>query len=297
MSAAATPISADEFIVRNLHEGLEEIETSFDADALSIVGPMASPLDDLIRVMVEQLKQRTTPRDRLVILVTTDGGYIETVQRMVETIRYHYNHVGFIIPNYAYSAGTVLAMSGDDIYMDYYSRLGPIDPQVDTTTGRLVPALGYLKQWEKLLEKGVDGTLSAVEFRLMVAAFDQAELYKYEQAQELSVMLLKQWLARYKFKDWEETEERKLPVTEPMRQARAVEIANALNDPGNWHSHGHGISMEVLKDQLKLKIDDLAQDADRHGKVRQYDVLLADYREKIGFEGVVHTVGRFRPWL
>lgn len=297
MSGTIVPISADEFIVRHLHERLQEIEESFKSDGLAIVGPMASPLDDLIRVTVEHLRNRRPQRDRLVIIVTTDGGYIETVQRMVETIRRHYTHVGFIIPNYAFSAGTVLAMSGDEIFMDYYSRLGPIDPQVDTSTGRLVPALGYLKQWDKLLEKGMKGTLTPVEFRLMVAAFDQAELYKYEQARELSVMLLRQWLAGYKFKDWVETRDRKLPVNEQMRQARAVEIANALNEPENWHSHGHGISMQVLIDQLKLEIDDLEKDADRHGKVRQYDVLLADYMQKIGFEGIIHTVGHFRPWL
>ena len=44
-------------------------------------------------------------------------------------------------------------LSGDEIYMDYYSRLGPIDPQVNNQEGRQVPALGYLKQWERLQEK------------------------------------------------------------------------------------------------------------------------------------------------
>ena len=43
------------------------------------------------------------------------------------------------------SAGTILCMSGDKIFMDYASILGPIDPQVPTPdTGDYVPALGYL---------------------------------------------------------------------------------------------------------------------------------------------------------
>ena len=61
---------------------------------------------------------------------------MDVVQRVVDTLRRHYNLVDFIIPNYAYSAGTVLAMSGDAIHMDYYSRLGPIDPQIETERGR-----------------------------------------------------------------------------------------------------------------------------------------------------------------
>lgn len=296
--SATVPVSADEFIVGQLHERLRAVENAFEADALCIVGPMASPLDDLIRVAAEQLrKQRQPPRDRLVLLITTEGGYIETVQRIVETLRYHYAYVGCIIPNYAYSAGTVLAMSGDEIFMDYYSRLGPIDPQVDTTTGRLVPALGYLRQWEKLIEKGKDGTLTPVEFQLMVVAFDQAELYKYDQARKLSVMLLEQWLTQYKFKDWERTETRNRRVTDRMRKKRAVEIAEALNETEVWHSHGHGISMAVLQDQLKLKIDDLKEQPTRHDAVEEYSGLFADYMQKIGFEGIIHSVGRFRPWL
>lgn len=297
MSATA-PTSADEFILRHLDERLKTVEEAFDADAMCIIGPMASPLDDLIRVTAEDLRaRRQPPRDRLVILITTEGGYIETVQRIVETLRYHYGYIGCIIPNYAYSAGTVLAMSGDEIYMDYYSRLGPIDPQVDTTSGRLVPALGYLRQWDKLIEKGKNGTLTPIEFQLMVVAFDQAELYKYDQARKLSVMLLEQWLAQYKFKDWEKTETRKRRVTDKMRKQRAVEIAEALNETERWHSHGHGISMAVLQDELKLKIDDLASQSAHHIAVREYSGLMADYMQKIGFEGIIHRVGRFRPWL
>jgi len=52
--------------------------------------------------------------------------------------------VDFLIPSHAMSAGTILAMSGDAIHMDYYSVLGPIDPQVENQEGRLIPALGYL---------------------------------------------------------------------------------------------------------------------------------------------------------
>ena len=52
-----------------------------------------------------------------------------SVERTVGIIRQHYFQVDFIIPDKAMSAGTVCALSGDNIYMDYYSQLGPIDPQ------------------------------------------------------------------------------------------------------------------------------------------------------------------------
>jgi ClpP class serine protease len=48
----------------------------------------------------------------------------------VTVIRKHYKTVNFVVPDYAMSAGTIFCMSGDKIFMDYASALGPIDPQV-----------------------------------------------------------------------------------------------------------------------------------------------------------------------
>lgn len=44
-------------------------------------------------------------------------------------------------------------MSGNDIYMDYYSVLGPIDPQVKNKDNNWVAALGYLDKVNELLKK------------------------------------------------------------------------------------------------------------------------------------------------
>jgi len=293
--AGTVPTSANEFIEQQLNERLSMLEQAFDSDVLTIVGPLVDGMDDFIRTLIEDLRQRDAQRPHLAVVLTTNGGYIETVQRIVDTLRHHYDHVSFVIPNYAFSAGTVLAMSGDDVFMDYYSRLGPIDPQARNARGRSVPALGYLKQWERLLEKANDGTLSIAEAQLMIEGFDQAELYQYEQARELSIALLKEWLVKYKFKNWTTTETRNVPVTPEMRQNRAETIARELNNTDRWHSHGYGISMDVLRKDLNLRIDDLGRDPERHEKVRQYDGLLSDYMPKFGHQSVLHTVRKYQP--
>lgn len=299
----AVPTSADEFVVQQLDERLATIEEEFDSDALGLVGGLFQGVDDLIRTTVENLRQRDGQRSpdkqrtRLVVVLTTNGGYIETVQRIVETLRHHYEHVGFIIPNYAFSAGTVLAMSGDDIYMDYYSRLGPIDPQVLNDKNRWVPALGYLIQWDRLIEKSAAGTLTLAEAHLMIEGFDQAALYQYEQARTLSIALLEEWLAKYKFKNWVQTETHKRRVTDAKRRKRARDIAEALSETEKWHSHGTGISMEVLRRDLNLVIDDLEKDPAQWAGIRQYDGLLSDYMAKRGHLGVLHTVGRYLSFM
>ena len=141
------PSDANDFIEGELDERIRGLEAIFDADVIAYSGILLGGVDDALRAVVES-RAKDSMREKLVVLLTTVGGYIEPVKRIVETFRHHYEYVEFVVPNQAYSAGTVLAMSGNAIHMDYYSRLGPIDPQVESSTGNQVPALGYLARYE-----------------------------------------------------------------------------------------------------------------------------------------------------
>jgi hypothetical protein len=293
---APLPVTANEFVEHQLHERLRTIETLFAAHALTFSGPLLRGVDDILRTRIEKRCKQNPSSERLVVLLTTGGGYLEPVQRMVATLRKHYQIVDFVIPNYAYSAGTVFALSGDAIYMDYYSRLGPIDPQIETK-GKLVSALGHVEKFNALMDRAQKGKISSAEVQLMISGFDQAELYYYEQQRELSITTLKEWLVKYKFKNWNQTETRKVPVTTSMKEKRATEIGDQLNDTKKWHSHGYGISMEVLKKDLKLMIDDFGEKEDMSLAIRSYHDLLSDYMAKLDIRGVVHIPGDYRPFM
>jgi membrane-bound ClpP family serine protease len=296
-ASSVLPRNANEFIQQQLDERIRSIESAFAAHAISFSGPILGGVDDVIRTAIEQRHSDGSPRKKLVVILTTGGGYIEVVQRIVATFRRHYALVDFVIPNYAFSAGTVLAMSGDAIHMDYYSRLGPIDPQVENLRGRQVPALGYLEKYKELIKKAqTPGAITMPEVQILLA-FDQAELHQYEQAQELSVALLKEWLVNYKFKNWRQTETRGLKVNKQMKVQRAEAIARDLNDTKKWHVHGHGISMEVLTKDLKLLIDDFGTNAELSAIIRGYNELLTDFMRKLGMKGLVHVTDSFSPYM
>lgn len=216
-----SPANANLLIEAHLADLLVKIETEMDADCLFYRGPIADGADDRIRDAVENFDKR---RRKLVFVLETSGGFAEDARRISDALRHHYREVDFLIPSHAMSAGTILALSGNAIWMDYYSVLGPIDPQVRSRDGRRVPALGYLVRYEDLLDKANRGQAGAAELQILLS-FDQGELYAYGQARDLSVALLEEWLASYKFRNWTETETRKLPVTEQMRKERANEIA------------------------------------------------------------------------
>jgi hypothetical protein len=141
-----------------------------------------------------------------------------------------------------------------------------------------------------------NGTITTAEVQLLIDGFDQAELYQYEHARELSISLLKQWLVSYKFKTWTNTETRGISVTDQMREERAEEIARQLSDTQKWHSHGHGISRTVLEKDLNLKVDNFGANEALRRIIRDYHTLLEDYQGKMGHRGVVHTTGNYRAF-
>jgi len=240
-------IAANTYIEAELKTRLKAVEECAKADLLVCIHPIQAPFDDLIRDQIEDIKDK---QSSLLVLLETDGGSIETTERIADTFRHHYGtgEVSFIVPNYAMSAGTILVMSGDRILMDYYSILGPIDPQIRNMHGQYVPALGYLEKFNQLVAKSKrKGGLSQAELAFLIEKFDPAELHRFEQAREHSVDLLERWLVQYKFKNWQVTTTRKLPVTPKMKADRAKDIAKKLNDTKRWRSHGRGLSIEVVK--------------------------------------------------
>lgn len=266
------------------------ISKILNADVMGIIAPIIPGLDTFVRRALEENK--SDPRlDKIAIIIDTNGGVIEVVDRMVQTIRNHYKEVVMIIPDKAMSAGTVFAMAGDSIMMDYFSCLGPIDPQI-MRNGKFVPALSYLVQFDRLMKKSAKGNLTTAEV-ILLQQLDLAELHSYEEAKALSISLLKTWLTNYKFKDWKKTETRGLNVTAKMRKDRAGKIAEQLINHQHWHSHGRPISMEILRKEMNLKIDDFGKDPALSQAIRDYHQFLKDYMGKINLPFAVHAKGIF----
>ncbi len=270
-----------------LQSQLCKIEDRRNEDLLAIISPIYSGLDERIRIGIESLEPR---RGCLLVILNTQGGLIEVVERCVKTIRHHYSEVKFLVPDVAMSAGTIFVMSGDAILMDYYSCLGPIDPQVLNADRRWVPATSYISQFDKLCEKSQTQSLSQAEI-ILLSKLDLAELQTYRQQAELSTDLIKEWLANYKFKDWKTTECQGLVVTPEMRKGRAEEIANKLNNHELWKSHSRGIGMDTLTEDLNLRITDYSADPTFHQEVRQYFSCLMDFMASQGMDTIVHTSG------
>lgn len=270
-----------------LNAELLGLESHFNADLLFYFGPIYYGLDNNLKSVVEDLKKDEVQRPHLMFMLTTNGGSVETVERIVNILRHHYSKVDFIIPDQAMSAGTVLALSGDEIYMDYCSALGPIDPQVCNTNNQWVPVRGYLQKVEELIEKAKNKTLTEAEF-LILKDIDLAQISSYEQACNLTVDLLKKWLVQYKFKNWKRTETNKKTVTDKMKAERAEDIAKKLGDNNIWLSHGRYINIQRLQDELNLKITDYSAEPYKE-KITVYNDMMRTYIREKGLQTFIHT--------
>ena len=269
----------DDIIFKVVRDAEADLEQRLNADVMYFSAEIRMNIFAWFREMIEKLSQKPEKKNAIAIFLTTPGGQAEVVEKLVEVVRRHYGLVFFVIPVAAMSAGTIFCMSGDKIFMDYSSSLGPIDPQVPDREGKfLIPALGHLDKVNEIIEKSRNNTITPVEFQWLLNQ-DLAMLRFYEQARDLSIALLEKWLVQYKFKDWSthRTNNPGALVTAQQKQARANEIAKLLSDNVYWHSHGRMIGINTLRDICKLEIDDYGSDLELQNAVRTYNDALSDY--------------------
>ena len=71
------------------------------------------------------------------IVLHTPGGLVLAALQIARAIREHKGKVTVFVPHYAMSGGTLIALAADEIVMCKHAVLGPIDPQLGQSPGRL----------------------------------------------------------------------------------------------------------------------------------------------------------------
>ena len=282
------PHDLDHTILQHISQKAIELEGMLNSDVICYFGQIRPQYFRRFRNFIEEVRAVSKRSSRtLSVILRTPGGSAETAERYVAIIRKHYRTVNFIVPDVAMSAGTLFCMSGDKIYMDYSSSLGPIDPQVMVPDGSgYVAALGYLDKVNEITQKK---TLSPADV-VFLRGLDLAKLALYEQARDLSIDLLKRWLVQYKFKNWtaHRTHNPGTKVTKSEKVKRAEEIASALCNHKMWFSHGRALTIEKLK-ALRLEIDDYSADQKLADAIRSYHDPLSAYMERMSFDWLLHS--------
>jgi len=161
------------------------------------------------------------------LLIHSAGGDIDAAEKLVYMCRRRAKTLRVIVPEYAKSAATLIALAADQILMGYASELGPIDPQIAITTpeGRVIqrPARSFLDGLEEIKRKvAEEGGLSPVYYPPL-SQLDPALLDYCTKAIERSRQFAIKWLKQHMCKG---------------DASQAETIAARLLDVSRYLSHG-----------------------------------------------------------
>lgn len=159
---------------------------------------------------------RGTPPDMPIALILhTPGGLVLAAAQIAQALKNHPAKKVVIVPHYAMSGGTLIALAADEIWMDPHAVLGPLDPQLSIKPGLAVPAPSILRV---VSEKGVD---KVSDETLLFADIAEKAI---KQMQELIVELTK----------------------DKYGEEKARELAKILTE-GKW-THDYPITAEKAKE-------------------------------------------------
>jgi ClpP class serine protease len=93
---------------------------------------------------------RLTPGEMPIdLLLHTPGGLVLASDQIAHALKRHPGKVTVIVPHYAMSGGTLVALAADEILMDPDAVLGPVDPQLGSLPRGSWPAASILKALEQ----------------------------------------------------------------------------------------------------------------------------------------------------
>jgi ClpP class serine protease len=80
---------------------------------------------------------RSTPAGKTIeIILHTPGGLVLAASQIARALHDHDGRVVAVVPHYAMSGGTLIALAADEILIDRHAALGPVDPQLGQYAAR-----------------------------------------------------------------------------------------------------------------------------------------------------------------
>lgn len=266
----------------NFHEdlvrGILEIEDAtgnplilYLANVYNPNNAMYSSIDNTDDIPFSEIISDSTSHETIDIMLVTPGGDATVVDSVVSLLRNKYQKVRFILPHMCMSAGTIFALSGDELIMGKEAFIGPIDPQVISKDGLFRPAQSVLTHLETLkqsidqaVESGQQPSFAEIQ---MLLNMDPKEIGNAHDASEFSRKLVTNYLMKYKFKNWI-TRSNGEEITDEERETTARKIATHLCDHTVWQSHSERINRENAE-EIGLKIIQLEDNPNLEKAVRR----------------------------
>lgn len=172
----------------------------------------------------------------LILILHTPGGMATAAETIVEYLHQKFMEIKVIVPTYAMSAGTMMALAFDKIILGRQSQLGPIDPQFIFASG-VISANAIIEQFEEAKNEIVATPMKAHAYAPILQAMGPALVVQARNEIEYGKRMVGKWLSRRMFKtraDCREIGER---------------VAKFFSDAKEHKSHGRRISRDEAEKQ------------------------------------------------
>jgi Serine dehydrogenase proteinase len=182
----------------------------------------------------------------LTLLLHTPGGVTNAAETIVAYLRSKFHDVEVIVPTFAMSAGTMIALAADRIIMGRQSQLGPIDPQIPLG-GRTVSARAIVDQFDLARQEILADRRAAHLWAPVLQHAGPSLLQESLNALEYGESMVARWLETSMFKG------------RPNAAELAKSAAGHFNDASTHKSHGRRIDRAEAR-QRGIVVEDLESD-------------------------------------
>lgn len=146
------------------------------------VGIWGMPVYEYLEVydahrLLRELRKVEEERE-VVLIVHSPGGQLLAGIQIAKILKERKGRVKVVVPYYAMSAGTLIALSADEIYAGEGAVFGPIDPQIPVGRDEFVPAVVVKSAYGEA--RGVD-LKGVMLYKLSVRALKQMEDFLREE--------------------------------------------------------------------------------------------------------------------
>lgn len=185
------------------------------------------------------------------LMINSPGGDANAAEKLLMMCRRRFTEeFNVIVPDYAKSAATLIALGSDKILMGYLAELGPIDPQLQTSPmprGEVIPARSFIDGLDIIRKKIKDDGDPVEMYLSMLAQIRPEVLAICQRSIDDSKALAEKWLKNYMLKD---------------NHTQATLVAEWLSTGEKYKSHGKVIDYEEAKNVLKLNVEKIDENSE-----------------------------------
>ena len=179
--------------------------------------------------------------DEIDVFIESPGGGIDAAHRIVNLLRDKFKSIRFLVPGSAYSAATMICLSGDEILMDERACLGPIDPQINGIPARSI--INGFNSVREILKKQGPGALPA--YLPLLQKYDLHIFEICKDAEERGKKLVAEWLMRY------------MLLSDKQKKAKTKTIVKFFSNYDDHKSHARPIFFSDAK-AIGVKVNSLS---------------------------------------